>query len=1066
MTKRKIIGILISLMMMATIIVTSFVFLGCETGTAGGGTPTPTPTPPGPVLVESVAISGDNPRAGVLGTTITLAGSVVFTPANPANSAVTWLSSNPSVATVNDGGVVTGVAVGSTNITVTSQCNPEASHTIAIAFDRPQATGVVITPTSSATDRIIISLIEEDVTQQLNAAVNPSTNTWISQDVVWTVSAGTGVVSVNSDGLVTGLTAGTATVTATATHTPPTPALSANAYIEVFGLPTGATLTSNAPEGGAAIGSTFTVSYAPLSGQFIPAGRVSWASNNPRITVDANGLVTVGPTVPGTVTLTATFAITEGVTIVETIEVPVANEVRAEGQIDTWQDWQRLMSGQMNVQGEFFLTQDIDFTGAPAMMSVGYNGAGGDHAFNGILDGRGFTLRNIQIGASPHPTQASTTWLAALFGGTGYGSVIRNLRIENITFSSPNQIGLIVGHNRGLIENVFAQGTLSGGGGSSYNANGVIFGRNSGIIRNVIAVPAGSGHLLGGQLSVSGRAEPRGLENIFVVTGGAPEQGGFTRNGTELVHTVVAQAGNPPFFTNIQYFAMEDIGNVDFSALDSNFWNNIPASGATALPSLQEIGAIGAPIFRGRGEGFSIEGSLLISDLTVPYEFAVVLNGNTHRGIPTTTVYAILENGTIRDITPAAVAGNPNGTGAGHQRFNFTISPAQLANATGIFIFSEGIVARPSHTVTLAEGFTLDHGNSGEAAHSTDAAEWRLWYGDVSGDTFVADHPTSAAVAAEGVDFVFAFRTTTMNGHFSDGITRQSLVLNVTIGGTPHQFRVDAAEEFPFGGTPRDYRFRIPAAMLTGAIVFVSLDFETLGDNFDVSRNVYIDGTRNAEASGTWSGRTHVTASEILAIVGEGVFGSLVVGSTTFTNANDIPTFIAITAATTLTLNFNRPTTPIAAPGAGLARVTTTATPSLEFARDASTPFNAAGAITNPDIERVLVHIMNGENIIMTFVLTYSSAPNTTTLTQVLEGAGEPLVITQSETWMHNENMVIQHAYWHGALQAHFAANSMENLFGVNLHLASQFIATAASGRANSSITVGANTFTVAAPTA
>jgi hypothetical protein len=48
-------------------------------------------------------------------------------------------------------------------------------------------------------------------------------------------------------------------------------------------------------------------------------------------------------------------------------------------------------------------------------------------------------------------------------------------------------------------------------------------------------------------------------------------------------------------------------------------------------------------------------------------------------------------------------------------------------------------------------------------------------------------------------------------------------VLNVTIGGTPHQFRVDTAEEFNTSDTTRDFRFRIPSAMVTGDIVFVSL---------------------------------------------------------------------------------------------------------------------------------------------------------------------------------------------------------------------------------------------------
>ena len=74
------------------------------------------------VTVSRIAVTGvalDAEEATVnIGETITLNAAV--SPANATNKAVTWESDNASVATVNNSGVVTGVAEGTANITVTT----------------------------------------------------------------------------------------------------------------------------------------------------------------------------------------------------------------------------------------------------------------------------------------------------------------------------------------------------------------------------------------------------------------------------------------------------------------------------------------------------------------------------------------------------------------------------------------------------------------------------------------------------------------------------------------------------------------------------------------------------------------------------------------------------------------------------------------------------------------------------------------------------------------------------------------------------------------------------------
>jgi predicted secreted protein len=60
--------------------------------------------------------------------------SVSATPAE-ASTAVNWLSSNPAIATVNSGGLVTGVAEGSATITATSILDGAVTDTVAVTVD-------------------------------------------------------------------------------------------------------------------------------------------------------------------------------------------------------------------------------------------------------------------------------------------------------------------------------------------------------------------------------------------------------------------------------------------------------------------------------------------------------------------------------------------------------------------------------------------------------------------------------------------------------------------------------------------------------------------------------------------------------------------------------------------------------------------------------------------------------------------------------------------------------------------------------------------------------------------
>lgn len=96
------------------------------------------------VEVESISISTDN-NTLVVGETANL--SVSITPSK-ASKEVTWTSSNPSVATVNNG-TITALSAGTTTITATSVKTPSKSATLTITVKALSALTITGTPTKT-----------------------------------------------------------------------------------------------------------------------------------------------------------------------------------------------------------------------------------------------------------------------------------------------------------------------------------------------------------------------------------------------------------------------------------------------------------------------------------------------------------------------------------------------------------------------------------------------------------------------------------------------------------------------------------------------------------------------------------------------------------------------------------------------------------------------------------------------------------------------------------------------------------------------------------------------------
>ena len=137
------------------------------------------------------------------GNTATLTATV--SPSNATNKAVTWSSSNTSVATVSTSGVVTAKSAGSATITCTTEDGAKkATCAVTVSPATVSVTGVSLDNTSLS--------LEEGKTATLTATVSPSNAT--NKAVTWS-SSNTSVAIVSTSGVVTAKSVGSATITCT-----------------------------------------------------------------------------------------------------------------------------------------------------------------------------------------------------------------------------------------------------------------------------------------------------------------------------------------------------------------------------------------------------------------------------------------------------------------------------------------------------------------------------------------------------------------------------------------------------------------------------------------------------------------------------------------------------------------------------------------------------------------------------------------------------------------------------------------------------------------------------------
>ena len=293
-----------------------------------------------------------------------------------ANRPVTWTSSDVDIATVTESGLVTALSPGGTIITATAEGRSAfASITVAAI---PIAS-VVITP---AVNEVFVGQTTQLTAEARDVSGAPLTD----RVIVWATNRPQ-VATVTSEGLVTAISSGTATITASSEGR------SATATVNVSPRPVSSVVLSPGQATMTAGQSLqLTVSLTDDRGQVLTGRQVSFATSNVQVaTVSATGLVT--GIAPGSVTITALSEGSTGTAAIVVTPEPVASVdiSPASGSVVVGSTLQ-LYATPRNAAGQPLSGRTITWSsGAPGLASVSATGL-----VTGLTIGNAVVLASVE----------------------------------------------------------------------------------------------------------------------------------------------------------------------------------------------------------------------------------------------------------------------------------------------------------------------------------------------------------------------------------------------------------------------------------------------------------------------------------------------------------------------------------------------------------------------------------------------------------------------------------------------------------------------------------------------
>jgi uncharacterized protein YjdB len=255
------------------------------TATGGGGETTPT--------VNSVTVSPASVTLDPNGTQ-QLTANVDATPAS-ADKSVTWTSSNPSVATVSESGLVTAVAQGTATITATSNLDNTKSGTCSVTVNAPAAP-IPVTAISLNKSATTIGIGSSETLTVNYTPADANTGKAVS----WS-SSNTSIATVDNSGKVTGVAAGSATITATSTTDNN---ITASCAVTVQAVAV-TSVSINPTSANLQLGGSTDLTYTVLPANATDKS-VSWSSSNTSVATVNNGHVTAIAAGTAIITVTTT----------------------------------------------------------------------------------------------------------------------------------------------------------------------------------------------------------------------------------------------------------------------------------------------------------------------------------------------------------------------------------------------------------------------------------------------------------------------------------------------------------------------------------------------------------------------------------------------------------------------------------------------------------------------------------------------------------------------------------------------------------------------------------------